>query len=160
MIWERGSNDFVRDILTVFGQSQNLAESVDPLVHLDLSVCGQVVRPQRVLVHRSKAKDVFKDLRVQTGQDLLTVRQIYRSALVVQFLARVILENCCPGVWNAIDGRWSIKDEVSLSPFLKEMPRRRSLVRSILFFLNLLIRIKELFNCKSKATASTKLCKS
>jgi len=63
----------LKSTLTIFSETENLAESVHPFVHLDLSGCSQVVGPQMAFVHRPKTENVLKELGIQIRQDLLAI---------------------------------------------------------------------------------------
>lgn len=62
-------------------EAADIAETLDPLVHVHLAASGQEVGPVPALVLGPQGKEMLVVSRVECGQDLLTLVQIYASQL-------------------------------------------------------------------------------
>ena len=119
----------MKQITLLFGvwlEATDIAETFYPFIHLCFSAGGKIVGPVPALVLGLEREQVLVVDRVEGGQDLLTLIQVYapQALAFLGMLAVKVLEDM--RAREASLCRWLVQHKETTTPFLKKEKERKS----------------------------------
>ena len=112
------SKQKIYKLLTFIMETNNFAQELDPVVHLDVRICGQIVRPIPFSVDCLHDEYVLVELRVEIHKYLFTLLQVDGAFLAGHLIVFKIFQYGLTRPRNNGRSRGRIQDKVATSPLL------------------------------------------